>query len=446
MSAFDHSILTDVGWDTLSAALAGGQLTFVHMEAGDGTVTGDAEMEAMTALKNKIMDIPITSYSDDGKGQLTLIGVLSSANVDVAFHFRELGVKANINGGAEVLYCVCNAYDSADFIPDKTNPAVVIQNIEIVVKIDRSITPIINITQGDVTAQNIGPATVGAGWYRDKVGSVLNFKRWASTGSVKVTETSDVISADVAFPLFVPTGCMMDWPGWVAPGGWLLCQGQAISRTAYAGIYAVIGTMYGAGDGSTTFNLPDCQGRVTIGTGAGAGLTNRGLTAKGGSETTVLTVAQLPAHTHTATQPAHTHYVNDPGHAHSVYDPTHNHTLRDPGHAHSISDPGHKHIWYSLLVQVSQGVLVGIPQDPHYIAESEAARWTDPAGTGIGIYAVGTGCWNDASGTGIGIYAAGTGVYLSYAGNDAITVYNTGSGQAHSNMQPFLVLHKIIKI
>ncbi len=57
------------------------------------------------------------------------------------------------------------------------------------------------------------------------------------------------------------TGEIRMWPTGTAPGGWLLCQGQAVSRTTYAALFAVIGTIFGAGDGSTTFNLPDGRGR-----------------------------------------------------------------------------------------------------------------------------------------------------------------------------------------
>ncbi len=58
------------------------------------------------------------------------------------------------------------------------------------------------------------------------------------------------------------TGTVLDFAGTTAPDGWLMCFGQAVSRTTYANLFAKIGTIYGAGDGSTTFNLPDCRGRA----------------------------------------------------------------------------------------------------------------------------------------------------------------------------------------
>ena len=83
-----------------------------------------------------------------------------------------------------------------------------------------------------------------------------------------------------------------------APAGWLVCDGRAVSRGTYAALYAAIGTSFGAGDGSTTFNLPDGRGRVLVGAGAGTGLTARALGVKGGEEAHAVTVAEMPVHYH----------------------------------------------------------------------------------------------------------------------------------------------------
>lgn len=64
-----------------------------------------------------------------------------------------------------------------------------------------------------------------------------------------------------------PIGAIQAFGGTSAPAGWLLCQGQAISRTTYAALFAVIGTAFGAGDGSTTFNVPDLREATTKGAG-----------------------------------------------------------------------------------------------------------------------------------------------------------------------------------
>lgn len=104
-----------------------------------------------------------------------------------------------------------------------------------------------------------------------------------------------------------PSGAMIMWGSAVMPTGWLLCDGTAVSRTTYAGIFAAISTTYGVGDGSTTFNLPDFRGRSPMGSGTGTAsdATAHALASTGGTETHVLTEAQLASHTHT--QVAHAH-------------------------------------------------------------------------------------------------------------------------------------------
>jgi len=113
------------------------------------------------------------------------------------------------------------------------------------------------------------------------------------------------------------SGMLMPYAGSSAPSGWLLCYGQAISRTTYADLFAAIGVTYGAGDTTTTFNLPDLRGRSIFGqdnmggsaasrlTTAGSGVDGSTLGASGGSQ-------NLATHTHTATS-----VVTDPGHLHS---------------------------------------------------------------------------------------------------------------------------------
>ena len=78
----------------------------------------------------------------------------------------------------------------------------------------------------------------------------------------------------------------------------LPCDGGAYSRTTYAALFAAIGTKFGVGDGSTTFNVPDGRGRVLIGVGTGASLTARVMGANGGSETHQLQATEMPSHRH----------------------------------------------------------------------------------------------------------------------------------------------------
>lgn len=100
-----------------------------------------------------------------------------------------------------------------------------------------------------------------------------------------------------------PTGSLTMWAGAVAspPTGWLTCNGANVSRSTYSALFAVIGTTWGAGDGSTTFTLPNLVNRFPVGAG-----NTYALAATGGSADAIVV-----SHTHTAT-------VTDPGHTHVV--------------------------------------------------------------------------------------------------------------------------------
>ena len=115
----------------------------------------------------------------------------------------------------------------------------------------------------------------------------------AGTNTTQLATTAFVLSNGA------PTGGLMMWGTGTAPSGWLLCAGAAVSRTTYAALFAVIGTTFGVGDGSTTFNLPNYTNRMPYGTTLGA---------TGGSADAVVV-----SHTHTATST-----VTDPGHSHGV--------------------------------------------------------------------------------------------------------------------------------
>lgn len=121
----------------------------------------------------------------------------------------------------------------------------------------------------------------------------------ASTGtnSTQIASTAFVQSAVGSAVL---TGEIKMWGTATAPSGYLLCNGAAVSRATYAALYALIGTTYGSGDGSTTFNLPNFTDRMPIG---GGNLYANGAT--GGSKDAVVV-----SHSHTAT-------VTDPGHSHT---------------------------------------------------------------------------------------------------------------------------------
>lgn len=88
--------------------------------------------------------------------------------------------------------------------------------------------------------------------------------------SIATTEwVNDAIAAGLVGATVVPPGTITAHAGSAAPTGWLLADGSAVSRTTYAALYAECGTTFGAGDGSTTFNLPNLKGRFVVGIDAG---------------------------------------------------------------------------------------------------------------------------------------------------------------------------------
>lgn len=206
---------------------------------------------------------------------------------------------------------------------------------------------------------------------RTVLGSTLSVAALVEMSShLSVAGSADVTGRVYqATHMLVPPGSVVAYIASSAPGGWLLCDGSAVSRTTYSILFGIIGTTFGTGDGSTTFNLPDMRGRVPVGYGTGSGLTARTLAASGGEETHVLTTDEMPSHSHN---------ITDPGHSHSYVNNTNNQDTDNAFGTQTAAD------------------------------DSDLGATTGTSTTGI-------------------------------------TVNNAGGGQAHNNMQPFLVLNYIIK-
>lgn len=179
----------------------------------------------------------------------------------------------------------------------------------------------------------------------------------------------------------MPVGTIVDFAGSTVPDGWLLCAGQSLNRTDYAALFTAIGTAYGSASGST-FNLPDCRGRVSAGRDLDSGgladrltsttMTPNGTTlgALGGAQTVTLTSGQMPSHTHTGS------------------------TSSAGAHTHSVPNAGSVNI-------------------------------------GAGAFSAGSDVDGDTS-------SAGT-------HSHSITLDNTGGGEAHANVQPTILFNKLIK-
>jgi len=156
-------------------------------------------------------------------------------------------------------------------------------------------------------------ATANFGWVKPEVGSSTD--TWGSKVNL------DLDGIDALMRAVCPIGSMLDFAGAVAPVGWLLCDGTVYQISAYPLLGAMLKGQYG-GDGTTTFGVPDTGGRCVIGANAAYALGGTG-----GEATHLLTAAEMPVHTHTATDSGHTHTATDAGHIHNITDRSHSHSI-----------------------------------------------------------------------------------------------------------------------
>jgi microcystin-dependent protein len=189
-----------------------------------------------------------------------------------------------------------------------------------------------------------------------------------------------------ALAALVPSGTVSQTARATAPTGYLLCDGSAISRTTYASLFDAIGTAYGTGDGSTTFNIPNLKGRVPVGRDS-AQTEFDTLGEVGGAKTHTLTTTEMPSHTHTQ-------------------------------NSHNHGQDAHGHTWQG--VNDSAGISGSPGNYPFRIYQDIAPNWPGSSYT-IG----GTTATNQAT---------------------TATNQNTGGGGAHNNLQPYVVLNYMIKV
>lgn len=208
-------------------------------------------------------------------------------------------------------------------------------------------------------------------WQQDGVG--YKFVLQDSLGNTLWTADNVMVPQvqQAAAPSNIPSGGIIMYGANAAPTGYLVCDGSAVSRSTYATLFGIIGTTYGAGNGSTTFNLPDMRQRFPMGlapSGTGSIL--------GGTGGTVDHVHTGPSHTHTVA--AHTHTV-----------PAHAHTVPRDGWGSVLNTPG-------ITGRVQTGNAAGVGADASeyqattdntssnsaVLTTSATALTSDPSGTG----------------------------------------------------------------
>jgi microcystin-dependent protein len=166
-------------------------------------------------------------------------------------------------------------------------PSALYNGFEITFRATAAITTAATVTVGSLTTKSLLTASASA--------LVANQIVSGQTVKAIYNSTADgfLIVSPLAADSTFPSGVMVPYAGSSAPTGWLLCFGQAVSRSTYAALFTAIGTTYGAGDGSTTFNLPDARGRVIAGKddmgGSAASRLNTSLTGTSTAGNAVIT-------------------------------------------------------------------------------------------------------------------------------------------------------------
>jgi microcystin-dependent protein len=259
-----------------------------------------------------------------------------------------------------------------------------------------------------------------------------------------------------------------------APANWLLCDGTAISRTAFSALFSIISTFYGAGDGTSTFNLPNLKQRVAVGQDTSTTWAAT-LGQAGGEVNHTLLTAEMAAHTHSASASqgshnhgdnGHQHYCSGVDHLHGVpgvdhlHGDDHQHGIPTGQFSHNHGDPGHSHSFSTL------GGGGGVATGSGFGAVSGT---TGVSGTGIQPAVLPGGITNYKSQQGFGAttgaadrslnttsnaadrslafysnisYAS---IAYSSAGPISVSEATIGSNTPHNNLPPFLVVNYIIK-
>ena len=228
----------------------------------------------------------------------------------------------------------------------------------------------------------------------------------ALEAKVGVNSSAVTTSHDYLIKNNTPAGVINMWATTTAPTSWLLCDGTAVSRTTYAALFTVISTTYGVGDGSTTFNVPNLKGKVPVGRDS-ADVSFDSMGETGGAKTHTLLTTEMPVHTHV--QDSHNHTQN-----------SHNHTQNSHTHGGSV------------------GTGEFLYRDGAY--NTGFNSWVG------NVYLAIT--WNGATAGATAVNQAQTATNIAAtATNQAQTAtnQNAGSGSAHNNLQPYIVLNYIIK-
>jgi microcystin-dependent protein len=251
----------------------------------------------------------------------------------------------------------------------------------------------------------------------------------AAIGAAVLALQADVaaLQADVAAiqPAIFKVGMIIATAAPTADAGWLLCYGQNVSRATYAALFSRIGETWGAGDGSTTFGLPDFRGRTLAGkddmggssanrlTGLSGGVDGDVLGAYGGDESHALVTGELPSHTHTVDMGAAVTTSTETGdHTHPWSDTS---TTQSANHTHTVT----------------------VGQNNNTVATGGANRLSNSTGLNLGSSANSANHTHAVGGNTLGKSATHT----HTVDIPAFASGSAGSGTAHNNVQPTAIVN-----
>lgn len=323
-----------------------------------------------------------------------------------------------------------------------------------------------NIELGSVTSPTDITADGGGITLKGTTDKTLNWvdstDSWTSSENIDLAANKKFTIA--SNPVMCPAGMLAPYAGSTAPDGWLLCAGQAVSRTTYAGLFSVISTIYGAGDNSTTFNIPDLRGRGAVGkddmggtaanrvTAGISGIAGITLGAFGGSEN-----IHLHSHANTATFTGSA-VTSGAGSAHQ-----HANTLTNNAVNTGNDSPDHSHSGTTGAMNSNASHAHGFAQvDTSGVTAGSANRrvGTQGAGTVSDVVVAAnidhTHNFSTGGRSAFHQHSVTSNVTISNvnesahthsvtaAGTVAVTNANFGSGTSQ-NMQPSIILNYIIK-
>jgi microcystin-dependent protein len=328
--------------------------------------------------------------------------------------------------------------------------------------------PVFDINGNSSTATKLSTArTISLG------GSLSGSASFDGSANVTISATVDPLAGTV------PTGAMVQYLGTTAPNGWLFCNGAAVSRSTYSGLFDLFTTRYGAGNGSTTFNLPDMRERFARGSASTSSLsgtaggsathqhTNTGLTTdSAGGHNHEINVPSLDitggSHSHTTTD--HSHTTTD--HSHNTADHTHNTGNASANHAHNYNPPTANDTSNTGSTNLStplgssqnvsssshtHGVSISIGEEP--TNESGAAHYHGTNGASAGNTTSGASTGNTTSGASAGnttdspthSHTIDHAAFNTVGGEGAHT-HGQGTSDSVSNIPPYIDINYIVKI